>query len=296
MAKMETPIRVVGTIEEVRQAVALARARGEVVGFVPTMGALHAGHGRLVEVAAESCDFVVVSIFVNPTQFGPNEDLDRYPRTPEADHQLCGGAGAKLVFQPSVTEVYPSGALATFVEVSEVSRRWEGEQRPAHFRGVATVVLKLFQMVGADRAYFGEKDYQQLQVIRRMVLDLNLPVEVVGVPTVREPDGLAMSSRNRYLNHEQRQTAIRLSMALKAARKLVSEGQVVVEPIRQVLHKTLEYGGNLAIDYAEIVNAETLEPLEHLDAETDARAIIAVRLPSARLIDNAPLPRPGEPA
>jgi pantoate--beta-alanine ligase len=292
---MVRELRVVERIAEVRQAVQEARAAGRRVGLVPTMGALHAGHGRLVEVAAAECGYVVVSLFVNPTQFGPNEDLARYPRTPEADHALCLRAGADIVFQPSVAEMYPAGSPATFVEVPSVSRRWEGEHRPGHFRGVATVVLKLFQIVGADRAYFGEKDYQQLQVIRRMVADLNVLVEVVGVATAREPDGLALSSRNRYLGSEERPTAVLLAQALGAACQAVGSGQLDANPVRHLMRETLELGRGVTIDYADVVDAETLEPLERLDAGRPARAIVAVRLTSVRLIDNAPLPRPGEP-
>ena len=266
-------LRVVQRIAEVREAVRAARAEGRTVGLVPTMGALHAGHARLVEAAAADCGCVVVSIFVNPTQFGPGEDLARYPRTPEADHTLCRQAGAH-----------------------RVSRRWEGEHRPGHFRGVATVVLKLFQIVGPDRAYFGEKDYQQLQVIRRMVTELDVPVEVVGVPTVREPDGLALSSRNRYLSPDERATAAVLSRALWEARQAAGSGQLDANSIRQILRSTLEFSPGVAIDYADVVDADSLEPLDRLDAGRPARALIAVRLPSARLIDNAPLPRPGEPA
>ena len=289
-------IRVVETISELRATVQMARASGRSVGFVPTMGALHEGHGRLVEVAASECDVVVVSIFVNPTQFAPGEDFSRYPRTPERDHELCARAGAHIVFQPLVDEMYPDGPIGSFVEVPGVSRRWEGEQRPTHFRGVATVVMKLFQIVGADRAYFGEKDYQQLQVLKRMVKDLDVPVAIIGVPTVREPDGLAMSSRNRYLNDDERKTALVLSKSLAAARRAVLEGERDAGRVRQVLHRTLESAVGVVIDYAEIVDSESLEPLDRLDFDRTARAIIAVRLPSARLIDNAPLPRPGEPA
>jgi pantoate--beta-alanine ligase len=293
---MPGELRILGRISEVRAAVCAARAEGRSIGLVPTMGALHSGHGRLIEVAAAECGFVVVSLFVNPTQFGPNEDLERYPRTPEADQARCRAAGADVLFQPSVAEMYPAGSLATVVEVPAVSRRWEGEHRPTHFRGVATVVLKLLQIVGPDRAYFGEKDFQQLQVIRRLVADLDVPVEVVGVPTVRESDGLAMSSRNRYLNEAERQTAKLLARALIEAQQLAHSGQVDVNPIRQVLRRTLELGRDVTIDYAEVVDAETLEPLERLDSIRPARAILAVRLPSARLIDNAPLPRPDPPA
>jgi pantoate--beta-alanine ligase len=285
---------VVATIREVRAAVAEARRAGRRVGFVPTMGALHAGHGRLVEVCRGDVGdgLVVVSIFVNPTQFGPDEDLARYPRTPEADVALCAGAGADLVFMPAVEEMYPSGRLATFVEVPGPSTPLEGERRPGHFRGVATVVMKLFQVVGPDLAHFGEKDYQQLLVIRRMVADLDVPVEVRGVPTVREPDGLALSSRNRYLDADDRKAAVVLSRALQAAQALAASGERSAERIRRTLRETVESEGRAHLDYAEVADAETLEPLDALGAGRAARALLAARVGPARLIDNAPLPLP----
>ena len=210
----DTSLDVVETIAAVRLKVAEARRAERLVGLVATMGALHEGHRRLVEACRAESGFVVVSIFVNPTQFGPGEDFRRYPRTMDEDRALCHEAGADLIFAPTVEEMYPDGSRTTFVEVSGVSDRFEGASRPGHFRGVATVVLKLFGIVAPDRAYFGVKDYQQLLVIRRMVEDLDVPVTICPVATHREADGLAMSSRNRYLDGDDRRAAVVLSRAL----------------------------------------------------------------------------------
>ncbi len=201
---------VVSTEGPLRQAVAEARRAGKTIGLVPTMGALHAGHVSLIDAARAADGFVVVSIFVNPTQFGPKEDLSRYPRPLERDLEMCGAAGVDLVFTPDAATMYPPG-FRTFVEVNELSEVLEGASRPGHFRGVATVVLKLFNLVQPDRAYFGQKDAQQVRIIQQMVRDLNVPVEVVVRPTVREPDGLALSSRNQYLDAEQRRKAVALN-------------------------------------------------------------------------------------
>ncbi|WP_435017901.1 pantoate--beta-alanine ligase [Tundrisphaera sp. TA3] len=282
---------VCGTIAEVRARVAEARRGGRSIGFVPTMGALHAGHGRLIETCREGSDFVVASIFVNPTQFGPNEDFRRYPRTLDEDRALCGKAGANLIFAPGVEEMYPDGALATFVEVPGVSDRLEGASRPGHFRGVATVVLKLFGIVVPDRAYFGLKDYQQLLVIRRMVRDLDVPVEIVPVATHREPDGLAMSSRNRYLDADDRQAATVLSRALGRAAEAVRGGERDAERVRQILRETVGSEPRARLDYAEVADAETLEPAREVGpGHPPAVALLAARVGPARLIDNATLP------
>ncbi len=278
------------TIAEVRQPVALARHEGRVVGLVPTMGALHAGHQRLIEEARAASDLVVVSLFVNPTQFGPNEDFRRYPRTWEADLDLCARAGANLVFSPTVEEMYPVGKSSTFVEVSGLSERLEGASRPGHFRGVATVVLKLFHIVGPHLAFFGMKDYQQLQVIRRMVADLDVPVEVRAVATVREADGLAMSSRNRYLDAEQRRAAVALSRALEAACSAVLGGERDADRVRQILRRTIELEPLATLDYAEVVDALTLESTQEVGPGHGAVALIAAKVGPARLIDNAILP------
>ncbi len=279
------------TIPGVRHAVAEARRDGRTIGLVPTMGALHEGHAALIREAAARTDFVVVSIFVNPTQFGPGEDFARYPRNLEGDLAICDAAGAGGVFHPEVEEMYPHGKGHAFVEVEGVTESLEGPIRPGHFRGVATVVLKLFQIVAADVAFFGEKDYQQLVVVRRMVEELNLPIAIEAVPTVREPDGLALSSRNAYLSVEERARAAVLWRALSSARAAVAGGEASGDRIRQILRRTLESEVGLPdIDYAEVVDSESLMPLERVDGSRAARALVAVRLGKTRLIDNTPLP------
>jgi pantoate--beta-alanine ligase len=278
----------VETVEEVRQAVATAQARGLRVGLVPTMGALHDGHVRLIEHCRALTGSVVVSIFVNPTQFGPHEDFERYPRTLDDDLARCRAA-ADWVFAPSATAVYPNGPHSTFVEVPGLSDVFEGASRPGHFRGVATVVLKLFEIVRPDLAVFGQKDYQQQLLIRRMVQDLHVPVEIVTVPTVREPDGLALSSRNRYLNPSERRAAVVLWRALGAARRAVTDGERDAKRVRQILRETLESEMSAKVDYAEVADAETLEPLDHLAPPRRGVALVAVWFGSTRLIDNLPL-------
>lgn len=277
-------------IDEVREAVATARSQGKSIGFVPTMGALHEGHARLVQTCRAETGFVVVSIFVNPTQFAPTEDFSRYPRTIESDRECCREAGADLIFEPSAQTMYPGGSdLATFVEVPEVSARLEGKSRPTHFRGVTTVVLKLFAITQPDLAYFGAKDYQQQLIIRRMVQDMNLPVIVRTVPTVREPDGLALSSRNRYLSAEHRQAATVLSRALASARSLVQGGEQDANRVRQKLSQTVESEREARLDYAEVADSETLETLQRIDPARGAVGLLAVRFGETRLIDNATL-------
>jgi pantoate--beta-alanine ligase len=280
----------VATIEDVRRQVDAARAGGLRVGLVPTMGALHEGHVRLVERCRAECGFVVVSIFVNPTQFGPSEDFTRYPRSLDRDRELAAGAGCDLVFAPGVATIYPRGEDAFHLEHPTLFGRLEGASRPGHFRGVATVVLKLFEIVGPDLAFFGQKDYQQQVVIRRMVEDLNLRVAVRVVPTVREPDGLALSSRNVYLNPDQRQAAASLSRALELAQAAVGSGVRDPERVRQILRETIESEALAELDYAEVVDAETLESMSELAPGRRAVALLAVRFGSTRLIDNALLP------
>jgi pantoate--beta-alanine ligase len=275
------------TIAEVRRAVAGARRAGRTVGLVPTMGALHEGHRKLVEQARAKSDFVVVSVFVNPTQFGPTEDFSRYPRTLAADVELCALGGAEAVFAPTVLEMYPRGPSSTFVEVPVLSDRFEGASRPGHFRGVATVVLKLFTIVGPDLAFFGMKDYQQLQVIRRMVADLDGPVAIEAVPTVREADGLAMSSRNRYLDADQRQAAVVLSRALRLADEAVKGGERDADRVRQILAEAIRSEPLASLDYAEVADAESLEPVRSIALERPTVALLAARVGPARLIDNA---------
>ncbi|CAN5597829.1 pantoate--beta-alanine ligase [soil metagenome] len=280
------------TIEAIRRSVREARASGRTIGLVPTMGALHEGHARLIETCRARVDFLVVSLFVNPTQFGPNEDFQTYPRTFDADRHLCASAGAHLIFAPTVAEVYPTGPIATFVEVPGLSETLEGASRPGHFRGVATIVAKLLNIVGPDLAAFGEKDFQQLAVIRKMVQDLDMPVQILPVPTVREPDGLALSSRNRYLNPEQRRAAVVLWKALQGAVRAVADGQRCADRVRQILSETIESESLARLDYAEVADAATLEPLNDLEPDRKAVALLAVQVGPARLIDNALLPFP----
>jgi pantoate--beta-alanine ligase len=280
------------TVEAVRAAVRDARARGQSIALVPTMGALHDGHARLVEEARAAGGFVIVSIYVNPKQFGPSEDLAKYPRALEADCAICARAGADGVFHPADAEMYPRGISAplTMVVEPELTRRHEGPLRVGHFDGVTTVVMKLFQIVGPDRAYFGRKDYQQLRVVSRMVEDLNIPVEIIPVATVREPDGLAMSSRNAYLTDPaDRAAATALHRALEAARHAVAAGERDAGRVRQILLETLESEPRVQVVYAEVADAETLDPLELLDDPARAVALLAAKVGPARLIDNAPL-------
>jgi pantoate--beta-alanine ligase len=279
-------IPVIEGLDPVRIAVKSARAAGTTVGLVPTMGALHEGHLRLIEQCRAQTGCVVVSIFVNPTQFAPNEDFARYPRTMESDLRLCAEAGVDLVFTPTVAAIYPRHAESTFVEVPRLSQILEGASRPGHFRGVATIVLKLFHIVAPDIAYFGQKDYQQQLVIRRVVSDLNLPVEVRTVATAREPDGLALSSRNRYLDPDQRRAATVLFAALERVVAAVRGGERDAGRVRQILAETIESQRQAALDYAEVADADTLEPLELIDAGHRAVALLAARFGATRLIDN----------
>jgi pantoate--beta-alanine ligase len=253
------------------------------------MGALHQGHVCLIESCRAETGLVVVSIFVNPTQFGPNEDFSRYPRTLESDAGSCAGAGADLIFAPTVAAMYPGNEPATFVEVPGLSDRFEGASRPGHFRGVATVVLKLLNIIGPDAAYFGQKDYQQQAVIRRLVSDLNVPVAIRTVATVREPDGLAMSSRNRYLEGDDRRAATVLSAALARAVAAVAAGERDAGRVRQILEETVRSEERAWLDYAAVADAETLEPLSRLEPGRPAVALLAARVGPARLIDNAML-------
>jgi pantoate--beta-alanine ligase len=271
----------------VRSIVRAARERGQRVGLVPTMGALHEGHVELIKRCRARTDFLVVSIFVNPTQFGEGEDFGRYPRPLEHDLRQCESAGVDLVFAPSVPTVYPHGSHSTFVEVPGLSDVLEGASRPGHFRGVTTVVLKLFELVLPDLAIFGQKDFQQQLVIRHMVEDLHVPVELAVAPTVREPDGLALSSRNRYLNPQERQAAPVLYRALAQAMQAVAAGEPRAERVRQILIETLELEPLVRLEYAEVADAETLEPLGILTKERPAVALLAVRIGTTRLIDNA---------
>lgn len=275
-------MEIVHTIEHVRQAVRQARIVEKKIGFVPTMGSLHAGHGSLIETAVRETDFVVVSIFVNPTQFGPGEDLDKYPRTLETDAVFCEKFGADLIFAPSADEMYPSEQL-TWVQTEQLTDKLCGTSRPGHFRGVTTICTKLFNIVQADIAYFGQKDGQQALVIRRMVRDLNMPLEIRICPIVREADGLAMSSRNRYLSADERKRALCLYKALTACREEITAGQRDGEMLIDTM-KAIIAQDRGQIDYVSIVDTETLEPLKTV---TDrALVALAVHIGPTRLIDN----------
>jgi pantoate--beta-alanine ligase len=250
------------------------------------MGALHEGHLSLVTRAKQDCDVAVATIFVNPTQFGPNEDFSKYPRTLESDLGKLASVGCDYVFVPAADEIYRPGH-STYVDPPHVASQWEGAIRPGHFRGVTTIVMKLFMMVPAHIAFFGRKDYQQVAVIRGMVEDLNLPIRIETCDTIRESDGLAMSSRNRYLTADERQRALSLSRALNTAREMISHGERDVSTIEAAMNAVLLAAPVDKIDYAKIVHADTLEPLSQIDSP--AVAIIAARLGSTRLIDNCPL-------
>lgn len=279
-----TPPSVETDPRRMRDAVLAARAAGRRVGFVPTMGALHRGHASLVERAAADCDEVVVSIFVNPTQFGPGEDFTRYPRTVDADLELLSAAGADRVFLPSATAAYPPGH-ATSVVVAAPAVPFEGAVRPGHFSGVATVVCWLFHVVPADVAFFGAKDWQQTVVVRRMVADLAMPIAIEICPTVREPDGLAMSSRNAYLSPEERRRAVALHEGLRAAERRWLDGAGTAE-VEEAMRSAL-VARAVAPDYAAVVDAESLEAPR---PGSPAVALVAGRLGTTRLLDNLWLP------
>jgi pantoate--beta-alanine ligase len=272
---------VIPTVNALREEL---RAKGGSIGFVPTMGALHAGHARLLEVARPQNDRVVASIFVNPLQFDRPDDLARYPRTLDADLQICSQAGVDVVFTPKPEELYPQAQL-TFVEVPALCGSLCGTFRPGHFKGVCTVVLKLFNIVGPTRAYFGQKDAQQLAIIQRMVQDLDVPVEIVPVPTVREPDGLALSSRNRLLSSEERAEAPKLYQALQAVTAALDAGERITLTLREIAERIL---AGIRIEYFEFVDPSTLVPVERIDGPVLIAA--AVWLGSTRLIDNVTWP------
>lgn len=282
---MSRTAALVRTRKAVRGLVAGWKEKGLTVGFVPTMGALHAGHAALVRRAAQECDRVVVSVFVNPLQFGPNEDYGRYPRALPADRKLVAAAGASAVYAPSVDEMYPKG-FRTHVEVEGLSDLYCGRYRPGHFRGVATVVLKLFNQVPADRAYFGEKDFQQVGILERMVRDLDVPIRIVRVPTIRERDGLALSSRNAYLTPEQRQAAPALRQALEAGARAARKRGATPSAISAAVKRVLS-GTELKLQYASLADSITLEPAR--DLRGPRRLLVAAYLGKTRLIDNIPL-------
>lgn len=277
------PPVVAESVSELRTEVAVARRDGKSVGFVPTMGALHAGHVSLIDRARAECDLVVTSIFVNPTQFAPHEDFQRYPRPRELDLKICGDAGTDVVFYPTTEMMYPAG-YKTVVEVQGLSEILEGAIRPGHFRGVATVVTKLFMIVQADRAYFGQKDFQQQLLIRTMARDLNIPTEVITCPTLRDPDGLAMSSRNAYLSPEERQKGLCLSRALQNVARMVETGERDLGKLKTTLRDEICSVDGVTLEYAVIVDPATLADLS--DVQSEMVALVAARVGTTRLLDN----------
>jgi len=280
-------VELVRTVAALRAAVARQRAHGRSIGLVPTMGALHEGHIALVEQACREADCVIATIFVNPTQFAANEDLSKYPRTEEADLERLAAASADIVFAPAPEEIYPAGFSTRIVPAGPAAAGLEDRFRPEHFGGVATVVAKLFLQSGADIAVFGEKDYQQLAVVRRMAADLDIPIRVLGLATVRAPDGLALSSRNRYLSPAERQTAPILHRALAGAAKRIAAGEAIEAALAQAQAEVTQAGFRL--DYLEARDAESLAPVERL-AGRALRLLVAARLGQTRLIDNVPVP------
>lgn len=287
--KEERKTTLVRTLPRLREELQSLRRSSSRLGFVPTMGALHAGHGRLMAEARRECETVVVSIFVNPLQFGPREDFARYPRDLDSDLEFCRRHQIDLVFAPATEDLYPQPPLA-FVEVEKISEPLCGRSRPGHFRGVATVVAKLFHLIEPDRAYFGEKDAQQLAVIRRMVQDLNMKVQIVAVATVREADGLAVSSRNRYLDPDQRGIAPRLYRSLQAAARAVERGVTDAAEVRQAALAVLEQEPRLRVEYVEVVEPEEMQPVAQIRGPV--RIAAAVWVGSTRLIDNVLCPGP----
>ena len=279
-------MKICHTIDEMRATRHAARRKGKTVGLVPTMGALHEGHLSLVRMARAQCDLVVVSIFINPLQFGPHEDLAKYPRNFDRDRDLLEREGVEVIFAPTVEEMYPAGAI-TYVTVEALSDRLCGRSRPGHFRGVTTVVSKLFHIVEPDRTFFGQKDAAQSVIIRRMVRDLDIPVQVVIGPIVREPDGLAMSSRNAYLDASQRLSALVLHRSLLAVQERFDRGERKVQALIEAGKQVFSEDPSVRLDYLEIVDPETLDPVDDLSQ----RALVAVAafVGKARLIDNVVL-------
>lgn len=280
-------MRVLNTIKDIRTITKEARRNGKSIGFIPTMGYLHEGHLSLVKKAREENDLVIVSIFVNPTQFGPGEDFDSYPRDLERDSKLVEDVGADIVFSPSVKEIYPSGC-STYVDTDgDITKRLCGASRPGHFKGVTTIVTKLFNIITPDRAYFGQKDAQQVAVIEQMVRDLCMDVDIVSCPIVREEDGLAMSSRNTYLGEEERKAAIILSKALSSAEEVIKEGERDASKVSALIVNKINSQPLSKIDYVEIVCDKTLEAIEEIKG--GILIALAVKIGRTRLIDNVRL-------
>jgi pantoate--beta-alanine ligase len=276
-------MEVAKTLESVRGLVKAAHSAGRKIGLVPTMGALHIGHISLIEAAVKECDFVVASIFVNPTQFGPGEDFEKYPRPLEADLEICEKAGVDVVFAPTPEQMYPAENI-TWVNVEKLTETLCGQSRPRHFRGVTTVCAKLFNIIAPDIAFFGQKDAQQAVVIKRMVADLNMGLEIVVCPTVREPNGLAVSSRNKYLTEEQKQDAAYIYKSLQKCKEMIEAGTTDVGVIISEMKKILEQVPSIEIEYVSIVDADSLQGIDHIIGKV--LAAVAVRIGPARLIDN----------
>ena len=276
-------MEVVEAIESVRSLVKEARGKGKKIGFVPTMGALHIGHISLIEAAKKDCDFVVVSIFVNPTQFGAGEDFEKYPRPLEADLEICRKTGVDVVFNPAPEQMYQAENI-TWVNVEKLTETLCGRFRPGHFRGVATVCAKLFNIVGPDVAFFGQKDAQQAVVIRRMVADLKMPLEIVVCPTVREANGLAVSSRNKYLSEQQKKDATYIYKSLQKCKEMIKAGIKDTGRIISEMQKVLNEVPSIEIEYVSIVDAESLQSIDRITGKV--LAAVAVRIGPARLIDN----------
>lgn len=276
-------MEVAKTIESVRSLVKAARSKGKKIGFVPTMGALHIGHISLIEAAVKKCDFVVVSIFVNPTQFGPGEDLEKYPRPIKADLEICSNTGVDVVFAPTQEQMYPQENL-TWVNIEKLTEQLCGQFRPGHFRGVATVCAKLFNIAAPDIAFLGQKDAQQAIVIKKMVADLNMPLEIVVCPTVRQSDGLAVSSRNQYLTEQEKKDATYVYKSLEECRKSIDSGVTDSKTIIAKMRKILNQTPSIKIEYISIVDAETLQSVDQIAGKV--LTAVAVRIGSARLIDN----------
>lgn len=271
------------TIDSVRKAVKKARSEGKTIGLVPTMGALHQGHISLIKAATQRCDFVVVSIFVNPAQFCPGEDLDKYPRDLEADSEICENAGVRLIFAPEDKQMYPDENL-TWVTVDELNENLCGRSRPGHFRAVATVCAKLFNIVCADTAFFGQKDAQQAILIKRMVTDLNMDLEIVICPTVREDSGLALSSRNKYLSPEEKKDARLLYSSLKICETMADEGIRDCQKLTQAIRQELAKSTRIKIEYVSITDTQKLQDIERIDRSV--LVSLAVKIGTTRLIDN----------
>ncbi|MBO5371915.1 MAG: pantoate--beta-alanine ligase [Lachnospiraceae bacterium] len=276
-------MQIITTVKEIRTLVKEWKRQGQTIGFVPTMGYLHEGHASLMKAARKECDKVVASIFVNPMQFGVNEDLDSYPRDLEADAKLCEAIGVDLIFHPEVEEMYAEG-FCSFVDMNGLTKELCGKSRPIHFRGVCTVVSKLFNIVTPDRAYFGQKDAQQLAVIRRMVKDLNMDIEIIGCPIIREEDGLAKSSRNTYLNDEERKAALILSQTIRLGEQLIKDGVLNTKELITAMKENIAKEPMAKIDYVEAVSMDTIEKVDKIEGMV--LVAMAVYIGKTRLIDN----------